>query len=216
MILVIASASDAAAERVTVPANVGIGPAGYLITPGPIFGDQPVHFGLRFSIFAIIDRETRRRHARRIPRKYRKASRKAGDIRISSLFIPSSLFISPPIDNTQIYGITFRPLGLTLPFEGRSMRFDVGAGLLLTYAFMHSSAIPSPTHFLRPGIDLKAEFEIPVTKSFLFGFGWASQFYPPQPVGGSILELGGFDDSIWHIGQPFVMFHSRFPYTTNL
>jgi hypothetical protein len=203
-------------RKVVIPANVGVGPAASFFT-GPVGDDQIVHGGLRIAIFGVVDRKTRMANRDRIPSKYRKASAQAGEMRISpSILIPSSLWISPGVRNTGVYGITWRPIGFNVPLSSSSVRLDFGAGLLLSYAYVHSDSLPSPTHFLRPGADLKAEIEIPLSESFLVSLGWASQFYPPQEVGGSIIELGDLDTSIWHIGQAFLQFHVRFPYATRI
>jgi hypothetical protein len=46
--------------------------------------------------------------------------------------------------------------------------------------------------------------------------GWQSTFYPPQALGGAIFSLGDVDQSIWHIGQAFLKFHFRFPYSLKI
>ena len=103
----------------------------------------------------------------------------------------------------------------------------LGAGLMLTYAYINTSYGPEVlpnerktpegiTHFLRPGLDLKAELTIPITRSFLISGGWSSAFYPPQKVGEGIGSFGGTEGAIWHVGRAFAMIHIRFPYTVNL
>jgi hypothetical protein len=148
------------------------------------------------------------------------------EVRISpSIFIPNALIISPKLQQTGIYGITWRPisLGLTL-VDADPVRLQVGAGLLLTYAYLYSDlkALPN-THFIRPGLGLGAELEIALSRSFLVSFGWDSGFYVPQGLGK--FGLGAFGEkqdyqalrqTLWHFGQGFVKLHVRFPYSTNL
>jgi hypothetical protein len=104
-------------------------------------------------------------------------------------------------------------LGLAL---SDAPRLDVSAGLLLSYAYITSTTLPSPTHFLRPGLELKAELEFPIQQDFRISIGWASSLYPPQEVGGDVFKMGDPDVSIWHIGQAFVLLHFRFPYETEI
>jgi len=148
------------------------------------------------------------------------------EIRISpSIFIPDALFISPKTRHTGLYGVTWRPLsiGLSLLQTG-TVRFNLSAGLLLTYAFLHSD-LPAlrDTHFLRPGLDVGGEIELAFSRSFLISFGWFSGFYIPQGFG--TFGMGAFGDrqnsttlreTLWHFGQGFVKLHFRFPYTANL
>ncbi len=217
----LAAAPDASANQVVVPFDVGVGPAGHLFT-GDVFADQPVHFGLRISTFAIIDRATRRKYRNKIPAKYRKYSDQAGDIRFNPLAccLPSTIFVSPaipgtPFENTGMYGLTWKPIGIGALFGGSNANLQLGLGAMATYIFIHSKTLPSPTHFLRPGLEARVELEFAGSDGGV-SLGWASQLYPPQEVGGPILALGAPSESIWHIGQVFLQFHVRKPVATRL
>jgi len=219
------AAGAARAEAVTVPADVGVGPAGYFIS-GRVADDQPLHYGLKLSVQAILDQATLQANQHRIPARYRRQAKQMSEIRISpSIFIPDALFISPKTRHTGLYGVTWRPLsiGLSLLQTG-TVRFNLSAGLLLTYAFLHSD-LPAlrDTHFLRPGLDVGGEIELAFSRSFLISFGWFSGFYIPQGFG--TFGMGAFGDrqnsttlreTLWHFGQGFVKLHFRFPYTANL
>lgn len=218
-------AQPAAAEPITVPVDVGVGPAAYVIS-GPVFDDQPVYGGLKLSVQAILDQATIHAHQNRIPRRYRAQALRMTEVRFSpSIFIPDALIISPKLRNTGMYGVTWRPISVGVPLlDGGPVRLRLAAGLLLTYAYLHSDAIEIPTtHFIRPGIDVGAELEVALTSWFLVSVGWASGFYVPQGLG--VFGLGAFGEqqdwqglrqTLWHFGQGFVKLHFRFPYTTNL
>jgi hypothetical protein len=213
----------ARAAEVTVPADVGVGPAFYVIT-GEVARDQPVHFGLKLSVQAIIDQATIRQHQDRIPLRYRRQALRLKEVRYSpSFLIPDSLIISPQVQHTGIYGITWRPISLGLPLVdtgGTCLR--LAAGLLLTYAYIHSDLATIPeTHFLRPGVDVGADLEIMFTPSFGVSLGWASGFYLPQVLGGFGLAAEGKSvsvgpDTLWHFGQAYLKLHVRFPYTATM
>ncbi len=125
-----------------------------------------------------------------------------------------------------MYGVTWRPVGLSIPFASGAVNADVSAGLILTYAFVHSdnpafAGTDGVMHFLRPGLDIGPRVEIPITDSFLISFGWSGQFYIPQVVGGAVFALpteqsGGLTSSLWFVGQAWLKLHFRFPYTTNI
>ena len=200
-------------EPVEVPIDVGVGPAGFLVS-GPVRQDRPLHTGIALSIEAILDRRTLKRLRHRIPAQYRKQVLAMDELRISHMLIPRTIFVSPPVGDatTGMYGILFRPIGLGAPLLRDPVRLYVGVGLIATYAYLPSTTLAGPTHFLRPGIDPGVELEVPITERFLVSVGWRSQLYPPQPVGGSILEVGPLDESIWHIGQAFAKVHVRVPY----
>jgi hypothetical protein len=213
------------AEPITLPVDVGVGPAGYLIS-GKVADDQPLHGGLKVSIQAIIDQATIQAHQDRIPPSYRAQALRMTEVRVSpSIFIPDALIISPKLRNTGIYGVTWRPLSIRFPLlDAAPVRFGLAAGLLLTYAYLYSDLDTLPaTHFIRPGLDIGAELEIALTSSFLLSFGWASGFYVPQGLG--VFGMGPFGEAqnwstlnqtLWHFGQGFIKLHVRFPYTTEL
>jgi hypothetical protein len=215
----------ARAEPVTVPADVGVGPAGYYIS-GLVADDQPFHGGLKISIQGIIDQATLRAHQDHIPTRYRQQALRMREVRMSpSIFIPDAIIVSPKLRNTGIYGVTWRPLSIRLSLvDAEAVHFVLSAGLLVTYAYLHSDLADLPaTHFVRPGLDLGAEMEIALTSSFLISFGWASGFYVPQGLG--TFGLGRFGEeqtwdalnqTLWHFGQAFIKLHFRFPYTTEL
>lgn len=206
---------SANAGKVTIPVDIGLGPAAHLIT-GPVQEDQTLHTGLAMSVQAIIDKKTIKKNAKRIPRQYRKAAKQMDEVRFSpSIFIPDTLFISPKVENTGIMGISWAPVGVGVPLIKRGVRVSAGAELRLTYAYLYSDTL-SNTHFLRPGLAPRLVAEIPITKHFLVSTGWNSQLYIPQAVGGPITEMGELEDSIWHIGQAFFKFHYRFPYTVQM
>jgi hypothetical protein len=214
----------AAAEPVTVPVDVGVGPAGYLIS-GPVANDQPLHYGLKISIQAIIDQATIHKHQNRIPARFREQALRMKEVRYSpSIFIPDALIISPKLENTGMYGVTWRPISVGVPLVAAGpVSFGLKAGLLLTYAYLYSDLPELPsTHFLRPGLDVGAEMEIALSSGFLISFGWASGFYVPQGLGE--MGMGPFGDqqdysalaqTLWHFGQGFAKLHFRFPYTAN-
>jgi len=212
--LVLLVPAAASAASVTVPADVGVGPAVYAIS-GPVGRDQPLHFGLKLSVQAIIDRETLRQNEKRIPPKYRQLAQSVNEVRFSpSLLIPDSLILSPKFRSTGIYGVTWRPVGLSLPLLTGALRLTLDAGVLLTYAYLHSDVLPD-THFLRPGLDLGARAEVALSRSLLISLGWSSGIYVPERLGdlGAVAPL---DQSIWHLGQAFLQLHVRFPYTARL
>jgi hypothetical protein len=207
----------ATAAKITVPLDVGIGPAAYYFF-GPVNDERwPIpHFGLKLSLAAVIDRELIDRNRNAIPKRYRKLASGVSEVRISpSIFIPDAFIISPKLPalgSTGMYGVTWRPASVGVPIGGgpkSAGRISLEAGLILTYLFLHSDTLPT-THFIRPGIDLMVEIELAASKSFLVSFGWASQIYVPQQLGS--LGIGPLRESIFHVGQAFLKLHFRTPY----
>ena len=208
--------STAEAAKVTVPVDIGLGPAVHMIT-GPVQEDQSLHTGIKLSVQAIIDKKTIKKNKKKIPKRYRSYAKTVNEVRFSpSLFIPDTLIISPKgTASTGIMGIAWQPVGVGVPLLDAGIKARLGLGLQLTYAYLYSDTLPD-THFLRPGLAPGAEVEIPFTKRFLISGGWSSMVTVPQALGGSIAELGATEESIWHIGQGFVKLHYRFPYSVRM
>ncbi len=202
-------------QMVTVPINVGLGPAFHYVT-GPVQRDQEVHYGVKISLAAIIDQALIQKNKHKIPKKYRKMASRIDQIRLRPgpvVLIPDTIFISPQRDQTAMYGANWKFYGVHMPIGP----LRIGTNLNLTYAHIDSeNEALGETHFFRPGLDLNAEIEIPLSKTVLISGGWTSFFYPPQEVGGPVFALGETDQSIWHIGQAFVQLHFRIPYTTRI
>lgn len=201
-------------KPVEIPIDIGIGPAVHQFT-GPVYRAQQYHTGLKLSLAAIIDQSVIASQAHKIPKKYRGLAKKIGTVRFRPgplVLVPDSIFISPAQEDTGIYGANWRPIAVGLPIS----ILNIGTGINMTYAYLTGSDKNPQTHFVRPGLDLTANVEIPFSRSFLVSFGWTSFFYPPQAVGGEVFALGNLDESIWHIGQAYLRLHFRIPYTVNL
>jgi hypothetical protein len=207
-----------AQRRVTAPVDFAVGPAAFFFF-GPVFKDQPVHTGLKLDVQAVLDQEWLKKNQALIPNPYRARALKSGEIRFApavTALIPDSLLISPRYKNTGIYGATWKPLGVGLAFGPSPVRLSLDAGLLLTYAYLYSSTLPT-THFLRPGAQLGLDLEFQLSRSFLISLGWDSALYIPQRLGpGGILEVAGVRDSLFHVGQAYLLLHFRVPVTTRL
>lgn len=205
-------------SSVTVPIDIGVAPTFNFMT-GPIQQDQLFHTGIRFSVAAVINRELLRDQMHRVPAQYRSALKNTEEVRYNpySLFTPHSLIISPKIYDTGVYGIAFRPLAVGLALTPSPVRLSVDGGLMLQYMFIHSDTLPSPTHFIRPGAEFRVDLEFPIIPNeVLMSLGWASQLYPPQRVGGYPWEWSPLGETIWHVGQAYLMLHIRAPYTTTM
>lgn len=214
-------------SEITATVDAAVGPALYLIGGpedgryrGAVYDDQHVHTGLRLSVAAVLDEEFAARHPKLVPKAYRKMFAGGNEVLYTPgqlALLPGWILLSPKTRNTGMAGATWRLLGAGLGFGTHPVRFGVGAGLVATYAYVSSDTLPSPTHFLRPGIDLNVDLRFTLTKSLLVSIGWDSQIYVPQALGGSILEVPGPDvPRILHMGIAYLQLHFRFPYTTSL
>jgi hypothetical protein len=206
-------------KSVTIPIDIGIGPAGHMIT-GPIQDDQTLHWGLVISVQAILDNKTLKKLKKKIPKPYRKQVLAMDELRMSpSIFIPDTLYLSPKAENTGMVGVSWTPVNLGMPIVKDPFSWRLGASLRLSGAYLYSDGVAGVDGgqawqmlFLRPGLDLGSEIEVPFSDSFLVSGGWRSQLHIPQAIGGGVDDLGSMDSAVWHIGQPFVMLHFRVPY----
>ena len=198
----------------SIPLDIGIGPTFNFIT-GPVQADQLAHFGLRLNLQAVIDKETIARNMGRVPRKYRGLAKNTDEVRVKPLLlnlVPREFIVSPKIWDTSMYGVGWNLIGVGFAPISDPVRVSLSTGLLAKYMYISSETLPTPTHFLRPGLELMLDIEFPLSRDFLVSFGWASQVYVPQPVGGSILDVLPLDDAIWHVGQAFLKLHFRVPF----
>ncbi len=220
-----------AVAGVMVPADLAIGPEGFWFF-GPLTANRGAvpHFAIAFDLAAVIDRDWILANEASIPARYKGMADKVTELRLGpSIFIPSALYISPPIDalgSVGMFGATWTPIGLTLLNTGQNsarmgnksrghLRLD--GNLLLTYLFVFNTAgyaVPT-THFLRPGLELRTSIIINVTERFLLSFGGGAQLYIPQRMG-RFFEIGPIDENMWLSVFAFLQFHFRFPYEVTL
>ncbi|MEC7240631.1 MAG: hypothetical protein VXW32_05295 [Myxococcota bacterium] len=218
---VLLASQQAEAKRVTVPIDIGVGPAAQIWT-GPLAQDQLVHTGLSISAAAVLDQQFLKQNRKLIPQQYRRQITQMNEIRIGHLLVPDTLIISPKVKNTGMYGITWRPLTLSIPLIDSGIRVDTSADLLFTYTYIHSDLENlGTTHFVRPGLGLSGAIEFPLGGRFRASLYWRSGLYVPQQIGETLDELGPVDEgnlsqSIWHVGQGAIRLHYRFPFTTNI
>lgn len=215
------SGRKASSGPVAVPIDIGFGPQ-LLVPNPPLFFEQPVYTALNISLAAVINKQLIEQNKDRIPKEYREAAGNVGEVRIRPWWlalIPSTIVVSPDVipgvTTTGMYGAIWRPFGIGVDLLSEPVRFNVHADLALTYLFLHSQ-LREPTHFLRPGVTLSAKLEVPITDTFLVSMGWASDLYIPQPLSQPPWTLFPLEDSLWHLGGPFVKLHIRIPYEVSL
>ena len=135
-------------------------------------------------------------------------AKKIGEAQISHFLIPNSLFITPSRDGTSIFGVTWRPVGVSSSISLGPIRLTFGTGLLFSYAYIDEQV--RTTHFIRPGIDVQALLSIPLHKNFIISGGGSYAAYIPQSLGDSD------GDTLWNVRELFVLFNYRFPFKANI
>jgi hypothetical protein len=205
-------------QEFDIPINIGFGPELNYYN-GAVGKDQPLHCGIKLDIHAFIDKEVLDKNQNKIPRKWRKQVKKLSSVKISKVYIPESIIISPRIGNTGIYGINFRPLGATGLVSRTAMDFNLGLGINLTYLLIHSDALfageeSNVMHFLRPGLSAQANLLFKLSRGFQLSTGLEGTAYLPQELSSesTILEIGEFsNESLWCMGQLYFMVNIRIP-----
>jgi len=204
---------------VDVPVEMGLGPAAFTFA-GPMYGDQPLHTGLRLHFKAVLDEGLVEAHENAMPSVLAERIRSRGEIRVGYWAIPESIFLSPERLQTSVWGATWR-MGSFEWSWGRTVKLRFGAGFLFTYARIVSEQLRSPTHFARPGTDAKLELELALGDHLRLTLGGSSQLYLPQQLGaspfGSVLSsFHHLRRSIWHIANAYLVLGGRFPVSVNL
>lgn len=219
-VVLLATAAPATAD--TVPLEISTGPSLFYLdqsplrrTGDPFETDQPVHTGWHLEIAAVIDSEWAEDHPEYVPPERRAQLRRLETVRYAPPYlaaIPRSLFLSPKLGDTGVYGATWELLHIGAGTRFGDLHVGVGAGLLMTYAFVDSDGLPSSFHLLRPGVDLGLSARLPITDTVGLTAGWSSHLYLPQKIGGGLFEVGDAGENLWHVGEPYVLLNYRFDY----
>lgn len=216
------SPARAPSGPVEIPIEIAAGPVALIPSP-PMFGDQPVFAGLQIQMAAVVDRELIRQHQREIPPWAKGVAGNLNEVRVRPWWlalVPELLVISPQVQNTGLYGAIWRPFGFGVTLVDNSVfRVKANAALDAVALVMHSTTLgggtvdkQSLTLVLRPGVNLAVAGELPLSKELLVSGGWSSDLFVPQALGRAPWQIGPLDDSLWHLGGPFLMVHYRFPY----
>ncbi len=206
---------------VEIPIEIAAGPI-LLVPSPPAFFDQPAHFGLQIQAAAIVDRELIRQHKNQIPPWARGYAGNLNEVRVRPWWlalVPELLVLSPQIKDTGMYGAVWRPFGIGLTLvDTAAFRVKANAGLDAVALLIHSQTLgggapgaQSFTLVLRPGLNLGVAGELPLSKELVASAGWSSDVFVPQALGRPPWEVTPLDDSIWHLGGPFLMLAYRFP-----
>lgn len=210
---------------IEVPIEVAAGPA-LLVPSPPAFGDQGLHFGLQIKMAAIVDAELIRRHSAQIPPWARNAAGNLAEVRVRPSWLallPELLVISPQVLHTGMYGAVWRPYGVSITLVDRpALRIQAGAAVSVVALLLHSTTLgggtsssQSFTLVLRPGLHFNLGAELPLSKNLLLQAGWSSEVFVPQVLGRPPWEVLPVDNSLWHLGGPYVMLAWRFAWVVN-
>jgi hypothetical protein len=208
-------ASVALAAPLNVDINVGLGPQ-YLQANGALGDAQPGYLALAFDAYAVLDAKDLKQVRKRVPRKYRKMVPKK-EARVGLLYIPDQILVSPSLDGgPAIWGAGWSPLSVSETLvDGKRVRVDAGLSLVATVAGIHGGTPATAdtwTFFARPGLAGHAEVEVKLAKRLYLSAGYDGRAFLPQKLGGSVTELGGFDEgSLWYLGGAFAQLHVRVP-----
>ncbi len=215
------SVEPAPKRSLEVPIEIAAGPVLLLPNPPALF-DQPLHFAVQLDVAAIISQELIRKYQGQVPAWARGALKNTREVRYSPWFlaiIPDTIVISPQWKDTGMYGAMWRPFGVSMPLIDTGVfTFDVGGKLMATALLVHSNVLgttPGAEHaftlVLRPGINLHLKAALALGDSFMLYGGWSSDFFVPQPYGKAPWEILPLENSLWHLGGPFLMLGYRFP-----
>jgi hypothetical protein len=200
---------------INIPIEIGLGPTFYNFSNTE--GIEPQFYrGLSLSGVAIINNKLIRENKHMIPKQYRKMALAQDEFRISKLWIPDSILFTNNLNSSSAYGASFRPLSISISKAKKNKGLNADIGARFTYAYINDSNQNVNTHFLRLGLDGRAELRLPLQRKNSLGIGWTSQIYLPS---GFLMAAENSNYSNMmpeHVGQIFVKYYYRFPYKYKL
>ncbi len=194
---------------VTIPIEIGVGPSGQTFF-GDLQSQRQLHTGLKIDLAAVIDKAIIKKFKKKIPKKYRKAAMKIGEVRFRPSpipFIPTTLIISPH-DSNPSYGAIWDTFGVGTGLGP----IKIGLGLPIVYSYIgyKEGEESKSMNLFRPALSAKAALNLQFSKSVGLTIGWRSYFMPPQVIGGSVGDFkASTQGTIWHMGQGFATLNFR-------
>ena len=220
MIFVLLSQHSIGLFAVEIPINIGLGPA-VIRSLEKLQPDEEdsVYYGLKLDIAAVVDKETIDKNKGKIPKKFQKAAGKLHEVRVSHFSIPDMIFVGGNSDRRKLYGASWRPFALSMSGGGTTIRFGKSLWHKLVLAFFEQKIFDADTAeeettrnpLLRPGLDLRFQTQLRITRSFYFSMGAGSNFLIPQEV--VIQKNPEATRSVWRLDEAYAALHFRFPVT---
>jgi hypothetical protein len=208
-ILSLGLATAQAKTPVTIPIEIGAGPSVQTFF-GKLSEQQSMHYGLKLDLAAVINQEIIKKFKKKIPKKYRKLSKKIGEVRFKPSpipLIPTTITISPS-DSNPTYGAIWDTFGIGTGIG--PIKLNIGLPIIYSYIGYMKGTEKESMHLLRPSLSAAASLNLQFSKSIGMTVGWRSYFMPPQPIGGAITDFSkDTKESIWHIGQGFLTLNFR-------
>jgi hypothetical protein len=210
--------ANAKALTADIPINFGVGPA--LFFPHSRLEEhQSAYYGLKLDLAAVIDQKTIQKYRHQLPERYREQSKQFKSLRISKFWIPDHIIISPKKSKSYMYGASWRPFAVLTSWQSGPLEGKISAAPIFSYLAFGTPRMEEgqeqhttvTTHFIRPGLDVRAEASYRFSEEFITSVGWSSALYIPQKKGGDPTQIAGTSDSLWLLHQAFIVFNYRFP-----
>lgn len=189
-----------------IPAIANIG-AGY--------GDYKLHnayqgrdswiTGTQLSIRGVIEKDVLDLYNHKVPDKWRNMLAKLGEVSITRIEIPRTLYIHPFDGEKEAYGATWGlvpGVGLKLGF----VKFRLSGGLIATYLYQHDTQLDESSHFLRPGLRGDVSLSTNLFSKYLIleGGVLGDVYWPGQSMFGN--------DKVYRVGANYITLHVRIPF----
>lgn len=168
-------------EAIPLLANVGFGLSQYTIKEAYPDRDGLI-FGTELSIAVVAEKPVLERFKDKVPPKFRKAASHLGEVSVTSMWVPQTLYIQPLNDHREAYGATWGivpKIGL-----GPSVfQLVVSGGVILTYLYHRDDRFPKDdqaVHFIRPGLRGGLGFQVGLGRYLQFEGGVKGDIYISQ------------------------------------
>lgn len=210
-----ATAPEAAARKIPVLLNIGVGPAAWTFQGG-LGAERTWHPGVQLRLEAVLTKKTLKSKAvlRRVPKQYRDLVRKQPDLHVRPLpllLVPDAIVLGSSPEGTAIHGAGWAPIGLYLFHKTGKTH----TGLKLQPRILALSVRPGPeadpAGLAHLGLALNPDIMAKVARRLWLGAGWESSF--GLPLSG---EDGPDASEMIHVGHGYAMVHIRVPMKVSL
>ena len=198
------SSNANADEGIPAKVNVGFGLSEYQIVNA--YNDKDTYiYGTELSIAGVVDQEVIERYKDKIPQKYRKAASKLGEVSVSHLFVPQTLYIHPSDGEKSAFGATWGIVP-SISLGGKYISVGVHGGLIATYLYYNDEVLDDSIHFIRPGLRGGANMKLFLFKRYVgLEAGINKDLY--------ISKQFFADENVSHLSGGYMMLHIRIPIT---
>ncbi|MDH5230782.1 MAG: hypothetical protein OEZ58_05930 [Gammaproteobacteria bacterium] len=203
-LILFCTSAAAGKEKIPIRINIGAGYSDYRFEQAYQHQDLYVS-ATELAINAVVSQETIKKYKNKIPKKFRKAAGKLGEVSVGHIAVPQTLYLHPFDGRRKAWGGTWGVLP-SFDLGLGPISFGLGGGVIASVMYHQDTQIKDSTFFARPGVRGEASLKLSLFDRYvILEAGVKKDYYLPQKFYS--------DHGVWKAAGYYAMIHFRIPFS---